>query len=114
MYPVIATSGVSAHGGSVKQLLAAGVKEPELPRFSPDLNVSAETPPTLLVHASDDTTVPVENSLRMYAALQKAGVRSELHVFDQGGHGFGLRAIAGKDIAAWPTLVESWALNVGR
>jgi acetyl esterase/lipase len=113
MYPVIATSGVNAHGGSAKQLLAAGVTEPELSRFSPDLNVTAETPPTLLVHAGDDATVPVENSLLMYAALQKAGVRSELHVFDQGGHGFGLRAIAGKDVAAWPALVESWALHVG-
>jgi len=114
MYPVIATSGVSMHGGSVKQLLAAGVTEPQLSRFSPDLNVTAETPPTLLVHAGDDASVPVENSLRMYAALQKAGVRSELHVFDQGGHGFGLRAIAGKDVAAWPALVESWAQHVGR
>jgi len=113
MYPVIATAGVSAHGGSVKQLLAAGVKEPDLLRFSPDRNVTADTPPTLLVHAGDDASVPVENSLLMYSALQKAGVRSELHVFDQGGHGFGLRGVAGKDIAAWPELVESWARHVG-
>ncbi|MEO8061294.1 MAG: alpha/beta hydrolase [Pseudomonadota bacterium] len=113
MYPVIATSGVSAHGGSVKQLLAAGVKEVDLARFSPDRNVTAGTPPTLLVHAGDDATVPVQNSLLMYAALQKAGVRSELHVFDQGGHGFGLRSIAGKDVAVWPALVESWAQHVG-
>jgi acetyl esterase/lipase len=53
----------------------------------------------------------VENSLLMYAALRKAGVRSELHVFDRGGHGFGLRSIAGKDVAAWPTLVQNWALG---
>ena len=112
MYPVIATTGASAHGGSVKQLLAAGVAESELARLSPDLNVSADTPPTLLVHAGDDATVPVENSLLMYAALQKAGVRSELHVFDQGGHGFGLRAVAGKDVEIWPALVQSWALHV--
>ena len=113
MYPVIATTGASAHSGSVKQLLAAGVAEAGLDRYSPDRNVTAQTPPTLLVHAGDDTTVPVENSLLMYAALQKAGVRSELHVFDAGGHGFGLRAIAGKDVAVWPSLVESWALHAG-
>ena len=114
MYPVIATTGASAHGGSVKQLLAAGVTEATLLRVSPDRNVTAGTPPTLLVHAGDDTSVPVENSLLMYSALQKAGVRSELHVFDEGGHGFGLRAVAGKDVAAWPTLVETWARRAGR
>ena len=114
MYPVIATTGTAAHSGSVKQLLAAGVKEFDLLRLSPDRNVTADTPPTLIVQAGDDASVPVENSLLMYAALQKAGVRSELHVFDQGGHGFGLRAIAGKDVAAWPALVESWALHVSQ
>ena len=69
------------------------------------------TPRTMLVHAADDTTVPVENSLMMYDALRKAGVRSELHLFDQGGHGFGLRGVAGKNVAAWPTLVQNWALD---
>jgi len=114
MYPVIATTGASTHAGSVQQLLATGVRPADLARYSPDRNVTADTPPTLLVHAGDDTSVPVENSLLMYAALQKAGVRSELHVFDQGGHGFGLRAAAGKDVVAWPALVESWAKHVAR
>jgi dipeptidyl aminopeptidase/acylaminoacyl peptidase len=94
--------------------VASGVKESGLPLLSPNVNVTAETPPTLLVHAGDDASVPVENSLLMYAALRKAGVRSELHVLDQGGHGFGLRAVTDKDVAAWPALVESWAHHVGR
>jgi acetyl esterase/lipase len=111
MYPVIATTGAFAHAGSVQQLRDAGVADADLSRFSPHLNVSAQTPPTLLVHAGDDGGVPVENSLLMYDALRKARVRSELHVFDRGGHGFGLRNVAGKDVAAWPTLVEAWALT---
>ena len=45
----------------------------------------------------------------MYSALHAAGVRSELHVFDRGGHGFGLRAVHGIDAAIWPQLVENWA-----
>ena len=110
MYPVIAMHGVSAHRGSVAQLLAAGVQAAGLDRYSPDLHVSADTPPTLLVHAADDETVPVENSLKMFNALRAAGVRSELHVFDRGGHGFGMRGVAGLDAAAWPGLVETWAL----
>jgi acetyl esterase/lipase len=111
MYPVIATTGASAHAGSANQLKLAGVKESDLARYSPDANVDARTPRTLLVHASDDSSVPVENSLRMFEALRNARVRSELHVFDAGGHGFGLRGVAGKNVAVWPTLVENWALN---
>jgi acetyl esterase/lipase len=111
MYPVIATIGAPTHAGSAQQLRDAGVSESALARYSPHLNVSARTPPTLLVHAGDDENVPVENSLLMYDALRKARVRSELHVFDRGGHGFGLRSVAGKDVAAWPTLVQNWAIN---
>jgi acetyl esterase/lipase len=112
MYPVILTEGASAHSGSVKQLLAAGVAAGELRKFSPPSNVSPQTPPTLLVHAADDDSVPVENSLAMYSALHAAHVRSELHIFDRGGHGFGLRGVAGIDAAAWPQLVENWARSV--
>jgi acetyl esterase/lipase len=111
MYPVIAMTGSAAHSGSAQQLLAAGVSPDGLENLSPHLHVSSATPPTLLVHAADDDAVPVENSLLMFAALRKAGVRSELHVFDRGGHGFGMRGIAGKDAAAWPQLVATWALQ---
>jgi acetyl esterase/lipase len=110
MYPVIATTGAHAHAGSAQQLLDAGVSAPDLEHYSPHLNVGAQTPPTMLVHAADDTSVPVENSLLMYDALRKSRIRSELHVFDSGGHGFGLRSVAGKDVAVWPTLVENWAV----
>ena len=111
MYPVIATTGPHAHAGSAQQLLAAGVSAADLGRYSPNVNVASKTPPTMLVHAADDASVPVENSLLMHDALRKAHVRSELHVFDSGGHGFGLRSVAGKDVAAWPTLVQNWAMS---
>jgi len=111
MYPVIATTGVAAHAGSARQLVAAGIPAAQLERLSPQLHVNARTPPTLLVHAADDDAVPVENSILMWQALRKAGVRSELHVFDRGGHGFGMRGVGGKNVAAWPSLVESWALG---
>ena len=110
MYPVIAMNGTAVHSGSAKQLLAAGVAAGDLDRYSPNLHVDLHTPPTLLVHAADDDSVPVENSLLMFAALRAAGVRSELHVFDRGGHGFGMRGVAGIDASAWPQLVETWAL----
>jgi acetyl esterase/lipase len=111
MYPVIDTTGSAAHGGSIQQLRRAGVALTELERFSPHLNVNASTPPTLLVHAADDASVPVENSLMMYGALLQHRIRSELHVFDSGGHGFGLRGVDGRNVAAWPTLVQNFALR---
>ena len=114
MYPVIAMTGAATHTGSAQQLLAAGVAPDKLTRYSPNLNVTASTPPTMLVHAADDASVPVENSLLMFGALRAAGVRTELHVFDRGGHGFGMRGAVGLDAAAWPQLVENWALGIAR
>jgi acetyl esterase/lipase len=111
VYPVIFLTGGAAHSGSAQQLILAGVAPTDgaLARYEPVAHVSAATPPTLLVHAADDRSVPVENSLQMFAALRAAGVASELHVFDSGGHGFGLRGIAGRSVASWPTLVCNWA-----
>jgi acetyl esterase/lipase len=75
--------------------------------YSPDLHVTKDTPPTFIYHTFDDQTVPVEQSLRYYEALVKAGVSSELHVFAHGEHGSGL----GKGDPAldqWPALLENW------
>jgi dipeptidyl aminopeptidase/acylaminoacyl peptidase len=77
---------------------------------APDLiaRVSAATPPVFLVHAADDRSVPVEGSERMYAALKAAGVPSELHVFPDGGHGFGIAGAGGKKAERWPDLFLAW------
>ncbi len=77
---------------------------------APDLTrrVNAQTPPVFLAHAADDATVPVENSKRMYAALQAAGVPSALHVFPDGGHGFGIGRARGRQAETWPDLFLAW------
>jgi acetyl esterase/lipase len=75
--------------------------------YSPDLFVSKDTPPTFIYHTFTDQTVPVEQTLRFYNALVKAGVDSELHIFANGPHGTGL----GKGDPAldqWPGLLENW------
>jgi acetyl esterase/lipase len=75
--------------------------------YSPDLFVSKDTPPTFWYHTFDDKTVPVEQGLRYYEALVKAGVPAEAHIFASGPHGTGL----GKADAAldqWPNLLENW------
>jgi acetyl esterase/lipase len=75
--------------------------------YSPDLFVTKETPPTFWFHTFNDQTVPVEQGLRFYEALVKAGVPAEAHIFANGPHGTGL----GKGDAAldqWPNLLEIW------
>jgi acetyl esterase/lipase len=75
--------------------------------YSPDLFVTKDTPPTFWYHTFSDLTVPVEQGLRFYAALVKAGVPSEAHIFPNGAHGSGL----GKGDPAldqWPGLLETW------
>jgi dipeptidyl aminopeptidase/acylaminoacyl peptidase len=72
-----------------------------------DQQVTAATPPTLLLHTQGDTTVPVDNSLLYFQALTRAGVPAELYVFEQGGHGIGMRDGLG-NASAWPKRVEEW------
>jgi acetyl esterase/lipase len=64
--------------------------------------------PMFLLHAADDATVPVERSLAMYAALKAASVPAELHVFPEGGHGFGIERAKGKPVEIWPELFLAW------
>jgi acetyl esterase/lipase len=70
-------------------------------------------PPTFLLHAMDDAAVPVENSLQLLATLRAAGSPAEAHLFQEGGHGFGIRLIAGRPAAVWPELALAWAARHG-
>ena len=76
------------------------------------LQVTRETPPTIIVHSSDDRTVPVENAVLFYRALRSAGVLAEMHIFEYGGHGYGL-APTDPVLSAWTTLCESWMRRHG-
>src|SRR5271156_1142327 len=78
----------------------------------PDISVRADSPPTFLLQAEDDHVDGVEQSLAYYVALQKAGVPTEMHLYAQGGHAFGLRP-SGLPISHWPALVEQWLHTIG-
>ena len=75
--------------------------------LSNEKSVTAQTPPTFLVHTSEDKGVPPENSILFYQALRKAGVPAELHIYEQGKHGVGL---APKDpiLSSWPDRLAAW------
>ncbi|WBO22877.1 alpha/beta hydrolase [Sphingomonas abietis] len=78
----------------------------------PDIHVTHDTPPTFLLQAEDDHVDGVEQSLAYYVALQKAGVPTEMHLYAQGGHAFGLRKPT-LPIGHWPQLVEQWLHGIG-
>ena len=78
--------------------------------FAKELNVTARTPPTFLVQAEDDP-VHVENSVYYFMALKKAEVPAEMHLYAQGGHGYGLRPTE-LPVTRWPSLVEAWMRTI--
>ena len=78
---------------------------------NPDINPTADTPPTFIVQAEDDP-VHVENALVYFLALKNAKVPAELHVYAQGGHGYGLRRTA-LPVTTWPQGVETWLHTIG-
>jgi len=80
--------------------------------LNPDLHVTSQTPPTFSLQAKNDPVDEVENSLAYYAALKKAGVPVEMHLYAQGGHAFGLRRTE-LPITGWPQLVETWVGTIG-
>jgi acetyl esterase/lipase len=108
MYPVIFMQGEEAHAGSRKNLLGSEPPPDKVELHSPQLQVTSGTPPTFLLHAADDEAVSPANSMAMHSALVNAGVPTELHVFTEGGHGFGIRGTAGLPVATWPRLVHAW------
>lgn len=113
IYPVVSMDPEVAHPGSRERLIGKDAGAALEAAYSPDRQVSASTPPCFLVHAEDDQTVPVANTLRMRAALKAAGVAVETHIFEEGGHGFGLRLARGKPAEAWPELFLAWAKRHG-
>lgn len=107
MYPVIAMDGPALHAGSRKALLGSSPSAEALALMSVDKQVTAATPPTLLIHTQADQAVPVENSIMFYQALTRARVPAEMYLFEQGSHGMGMRAGLGT-ASEWPRRAEEW------
>lgn len=107
IYPVISFSPEVGHSGSKEALLG---KEPDpglVTYFSNELHISPDTPPTLLIHATDDSAVSPENSILFYQGLRNKGVPASLHLYARGGHGFSL-APADPYLRDWTNRVTDW------
>ena len=96
------------HKGSRVNLLGENPSQELIDRFSNELNVNAKTPPAFIVHCQDDKAVPIENSIRYYQALTKYHIPAELHIYEQGGHGYGLATDRKSTESTWPDACISW------
>jgi len=107
MYPVITMDDPYVHAGSRKALLGAHPDPAQLLLLSVEKQVTAATPPTLLIHTQEDKTVPIENSILFFQALTRAKVPAEFYAFEHGSHGMGMKPEFGT-ASDWPKRAEEW------
>lgn len=108
VYPVITMHQEIDHPMSRQQLIGDTPGDDQIRRYSAEQMADENTPPTFLLHAVDDPAVKVENSVVMFNALRRLGVPVEMHLFEQGKHGFGIRDALGLPAAIWPELMMAW------
>ncbi|MDC7684142.1 alpha/beta hydrolase [Asticcacaulis sp. BYS171W] len=113
IYPVQSMTPGVAHMGSRKNLLGEAPTPEMEALLTAARNVTSASPPCFLVHAEDDAGVPPENSVEYRAALKAHKVPVALHLFTEGGHGFGIRKTVGLPCAAWPGLFMDFARKQG-
>jgi acetyl esterase/lipase len=107
LYPVITFNEEFGHMGSRTNLIGTGNKWELVEKYSNELHVTAQTPPTFLILADDDGGVPTRNSIEFYMALKKYKIPAEMHIFRDGGHGFGMNK-KNLPIDQWPNLFAQW------
>ena len=105
-YPVI-TFGEFTHAGSVKNLLGDNPSDEQRKRFSGELHVGPQTPPTFIFHTADDGAVPVQNAFLFAEACVKHKVPVALHVYPKGKHGVGL-ALDNPELSGWSEVLMRW------
>ena len=111
IYPVISFQNNIGHVGSRDQLIGKNASKELIDSFSNEMQVTAQTPPTFLVHATDENTVPVMNSISFYEALLKYEIPAEMHIYKAGGHGFGMHNPTNKD--EWMVQCKNWMESKG-
>ena len=107
LYPVITLKEEFTHLGSRVNLIGQGNNWKMVEKYSNELNVTSQTPPTFMVLADDDNAVPPRNSVEFYLALKKFNIPAEMHIFREGGHGFGMNK-KNLPVDQWPNLFMLW------
>lgn len=107
IYPVISFDAAFTHMGSRNNLIGKDASPEAVQRFSNELRINEKTPPAFLVHSADDKTVPVKNSLVYFENLNRFNTPVEMHIYQKGGHGYGLSVGKGTQ-ASWSELCIAW------
>ena len=110
IYPVVTMKYPNVHVGSRKSLIGEIPSNEMIEYFSNELQVKADTPPAILIHSDDDSVVLVENSVNYYLALRKYNIPASLHVWEDGGHGYGLAKNQGS-VKDWLKICENWLIQ---
>ena len=110
IYPVVTMKQPYVHMGSRKSLIGNAPSNEILEYFSNEMQVKADTPPAILIHSDNDLGVLVENSVNYYLALRKHKIPAALHVWEDGGHGYGLAKGQGS-IKDWPIICQNWMIQ---
>ncbi len=113
IYPVITMKLSETHLGSRENLLGKSPKKELVDFYSNEQHINTNTPPTFMVHATDDSVVSVENSLLFYQGLKNAKVYSEMHIYPKGGHGFAL-AIGRGHLQTWTDRFYEWIQSLDK
>ncbi|TMI65059.1 MAG: alpha/beta hydrolase [Bacteroidetes bacterium] len=108
----VTTMGKYAHPGSKKYFIGADSTKEMIEKYSNELQVSSFTPATFIVHALNDSTVKVQNSLQLYQAMIDKKINASIHIFPQGGHGIRLDDNPGST-DLWMNLLEAWLKEMG-
>ena len=112
IYPVTSLDTAFTHLGSRVNLLGKDPSPELVERFSNDKQVSASTPPAFLIHSMDDGAAPPQNSINYALALRKFSVPCELHIYESGGHGYGLGKTNNTE-STWPDACKKWLKTRG-
>ena len=112
VYPVITFQNDYTHRGSRKNLIGDNPDPSLIELYSNERQIQPFTPPTFLVHSSDDKVVPVENSLRYFQELSRQGISAEMHIYQYGGHGYGM-APNDPILHSWTKRCEDWMRHRG-
>jgi acetyl esterase/lipase len=107
VYPVISMRDDIGHPGSRKNFLGKKPSDALIAFYSTDEHITPDTPPAFLVSGSDDKIVSVQNCIRFYLALRREGVPAEMHLYQNGTHGFGMKTGAG-NAATWTARCADW------
>ncbi len=112
IYPVISMREKTTHKGSKFALLGENPDQKLADYYSNELQIKENTPPTFLLHSTDDKSVPVENSLLFYKGLREKNIPNcEMHIYPEGGHGYSL-AIGQGRLQGWTDRLYEWLLSL--